>query len=124
MIDTFADPTTMVPSLGDTPLQPFAETSRYRDLPLLMTHDSAGREVMYVGRRWIPPPEKLAEVTRYQVRAGDRIDNIAADQLTDPELYWRIADANAALAPAELTERVGRWLRITLAEGVPGPRRV
>ena len=33
---------------------------------------------------------------------------------------WRICDANGALRPEELTELIGRRLRITLPEGVPG----
>ncbi|TKD47382.1 LysM peptidoglycan-binding domain-containing protein [Azotobacter chroococcum] len=116
------DPASLVPSSQDTPLEPFAETSRYRGLPLLTYRDAAGREVVYVARRWIPPPEVFADVARYQVREGDRLDNIAAAHLGDPELYWRIADANRALAPSELTERIGRWLRLTLPAGFPGPR--
>ena len=44
---------------------------------------------------------------------GHRIDTMAAQQIGDPDLWWRIADANGALRPAELTERNGRRLRIT-----------
>jgi hypothetical protein len=116
------DPFSLVPSLNDAPLRPFSETSRYRDLPLLTARDANGRDVIYVARRWIPQPERLAEVERYKVIDGDRVDRIAADRLGDPELYWRIADANVAFAPDELTAEIGRWLRITLAEGVPGPK--
>jgi hypothetical protein len=116
------DPSTLVPSPFDVPLVPFPEGSRYRGLPLLTYHDAEGREIVYVARRWVPPPESFAEVTRYQVRDGDRIDNISAAQFGDPQLYWRIADANRALAPDELTARIGRWLSITLPAGFPGPR--
>jgi hypothetical protein len=31
-----------------------------------------------------------------------------------------VADANGAMRPDELTEEIGRKLRITLPEGVPG----
>lgn len=51
---------------------------------------------------------------------GDRLDNLAAQYLGDPELFWRLCDANSALHPEELTERVGRRLRVTLPEGIPG----
>jgi hypothetical protein len=51
---------------------------------------------------------------------GDRLDNIAALYLGDPEQFWRICDANAAMRPNELTETIGRRLRITLPEGIPG----
>lgn len=116
------DPSTLVPSPFDAPLVPFAEGSRYRGLPLLTYHDAEGREIVYVARRWVPPPELFGDVARYQVRDGDRIDNVAAAHLGDPELYWRLADANRALAPDELTARPGRWLRITLPGGFPGRR--
>jgi hypothetical protein len=116
------DPFSLIPPPQNLPLELFSETSRYRGLPLLARLDAEGREIVYVGRRWVPPPDAFADVGRYQVRDGDRIDLVAAELLGDPQLYWRIADANAALAPADLLERIGRWLRITLAAGVPGPR--
>ena len=52
---------------------------------------------------------------------GDRLDNLAATYLGDPELFWRIADANNAMRAAELTDEIGRALRITLPEGIPAP---
>lgn len=116
------DPYALIPPPQELPLRPFGETSRYRDLPLLVHVDRDGREIVYVGRRWVPPPELFAEIGRYQVRDRDRIDNIAAALLGDPELHWRIADANRALVPSDLTARVGRWLRITLPDGLAGPR--
>ena len=58
----------------------------------------------------------------YSVVAGDRLDTIAAQLLGDPELFWRIADANGAMRPDELTETVGRKLRITLPAGIPGAK--
>jgi hypothetical protein len=48
-----------------------------------------------------------------------RLDNIAASELGDPELFWRMCDANGALDPAELTATVGRQLRVTLPAGIP-----
>ena len=55
-------------------------------------------------------------------REGERLDIIAAQHLGDPEQFWRLCDANGAMRPDELTETVGRRLRITLPEGIPGPR--
>ena len=51
---------------------------------------------------------------------GERLDNIAAQYLGDPTLFWRLADANGAMRPEELTETVGRKLRITMPEGITG----
>lgn len=51
---------------------------------------------------------------------GERLDQVAAKYLGDPEAFWRIADANGAMRPQALTETAGRRLRITLPEGIPG----
>ena len=64
-------------------------------------------------------PEKVAEYVHAVIEA-DRTDNLAAHYLGDPELYWRLCDANNAMLPEELTDTVGRKLRIVLPEGVPG----
>ena len=56
----------------------------------------------------------------HTVRAGERLDQIAAVELGDPEQFWRIADANRAMEPEEMTDEAGRRLRITLPPGVPG----
>jgi hypothetical protein len=53
---------------------------------------------------------------------GDRLDNLTAKYLGDPEQFWRLCDANNALQPEELTDTVGRRVRITMPEGIPGPR--
>jgi hypothetical protein len=115
------DPFSLIPAPQELPLNVFSDTSRYRGLPLLRVRDRAGREIVYVARRWVPPPIAFATVRLYTVLAGERIDVIADSQIGDPELFWRIADANAALAPDELTARVGRKLRITMPQGVAGP---
>src|SRR6202040_3747478 len=103
------------------PLVFFPPGTRARGLPLLTYRDRGGREIVYVARRWVPPPELFADAGRYQVREGDRLDIIAAQQFGDASLFWRIADAHRVLDPGELTMPVGRWLRITLPAGMPGP---
>jgi hypothetical protein len=45
---------------------------------------------------------------------------LAGQYLGDPALFWRLCDANRAMRPEELTETVGRQLRITLPQGVTG----
>jgi hypothetical protein len=67
-----------------------------------------------------PKPRSLAQAGLVVVAQGDRLDNLAARYLGDPEQYWRLCDANRALRPDELIETVGRQLRITLPQGVPG----
>jgi len=98
----------------------FPPNSRYAgiDTGTLKTVD--GKTIVYLRRRFIPPPETFALLQEYTVVQGDRLDNIAAKYVGDPEQFWQIADANAAMAPQELTEIAGRILRITLPEGIPG----
>ena len=79
-----------------------------------------GREIIYLQRRFIPPPERFALLFEHTVTDDERVDNIAAQFLGDPEQFWRICDANVAIDPEELTEKTGRKLRITLPEGIPG----
>ncbi len=55
-----------------------------------------------------------------QIAEGDRRDVLAWRNLGDAELWWRLADANGAVDPRELTDPIGKRLRITLPEGVPG----
>lgn len=79
-----------------------------------------GRSVNYLRRRLLPPPESLAATGSYLVRAGDRADVVSWRVYGDPELFWRLADGNRAMDPAELTATPGRVLRVTLPPGVPG----
>jgi len=100
----------------------FGPTSRYYAIPAATIETSDGRTVAYVRRRFAPQPETLSLVNYYTVSEGERLDNIAAVQVGDPELFWRVCDANAAIDPHELTDTPGRRIRITLPEGIPGPR--
>lgn len=101
------------------PLSPFAPTSRYAPLELAkITID--GQTHMYVRRRFLPQPESLPVIAEHIVVAPQRLDHIAAMHLGDPELFWRICDANRAMRPDELTETVGRSLVIALPEGMAG----
>ena len=78
------------------------------------------RTVNYLRRRLLPPPESLAATGSYLVRAGDRPDVVSWRAYGDPELFWRLADGNGVMDPAELTAVPGRVLRVTLPPGVPG----
>ncbi|AIR96868.1 LysM peptidoglycan-binding domain-containing protein [Streptomyces glaucescens] len=97
-------------------------TSRYHPLPTATHTLPDGRTVTHLRRRLLPQPERLADLGEHVVTAGDRLDLIAARWYGDPEQSWRIADANRALRPDELTAVPGRRLRITLpaeASAVP-----
>jgi len=98
----------------------FPPNSRYAGLDTGTLTTVAGNTIVYVRRRFVPPPEQFALLQEYAVVQGDRLDNLAAKFVGDPEQFWQICDANAAMRPEELTEIVGRILRITLPEGIPG----
>lgn len=97
----------------------FPPTSRYYVLGTLIKEDSDGRKTAFLRRRFVPHPEMFDLLQEHVVTQGERLDNITANFMGDPELFWRICDANRALHPLEL-EELGRRLRITLPEGIPG----
>lgn len=98
----------------------FPPTSRYALTPTGTFVRPDGSAVTYLKRRFVPRPESFALLQWHVVTQGERLDNIAGQVLGDPEQFWRLCDANRALRPEELTETIGRRLRITLPEGVPG----
>lgn len=100
----------------------FAPDSRYHGLDVAHWTRPDGTPVPHVRRRFIPPPSNFATLREHRVESGDRLDNLAARYLGDPQQYWRLCDGNGAMRPDDLTGTVGRRLRITLPEGVPGGR--
>ena len=98
----------------------FPPTSRYHDIEVAQLELPDGRTISYLRRRFIPPPERHMLLREHVVHEGERLDQVAATYLGDPEQFWRVADANGAVAPEDLTRDAGRRLRITLPAGVPG----
>jgi hypothetical protein len=98
----------------------FPPNSRYNGIETATYETLDGRTIAYLRRRFVPQPERFALLQEHVVTEGERLDNITAAYLGDPELFWRVCDANRAMRPEELTETVGRRLRITLPEGIPG----
>jgi len=96
----------------------FDPSSRYYSIETvtLATTDSEGRPrlVAYKRRRFVPSSEDATTVVEHQVVQGDRLDNITAHYLGDPTQFWRVCDGNTVLRPEELTEEVGRAIKITL----------
>ena len=108
--------------LAQTSLQKnlFSATSRYFGLDTETLTRSDGTIVIYLKRRFVPSPDLFQLLQEHTVTQGERLDNIAAKFLGDPELFWRIADANGAMRPEDLVQTVGRILRITLPQGITG----
>jgi hypothetical protein len=98
----------------------FPPTSRYYGIDTSTIEKEYGEEIIYIKRRFLPSSDRFALLQEHVVFQGERLDNITARYFGDPEQFWRICDANSAMRPDELTETIGRRLRITLPEGIPG----
>lgn len=99
----------------------FPPASRYHGLPTATMALPDGRTAVFVTRRFLPPADRFAVVQTVTVVEGERLDNLAARHLGNPEQWWRICDANGAMLPEALVDEPGAPLDITLPEGVPGP---
>lgn len=98
----------------------FSPTSRYFNLETKILESGTQSNIAYVKRRFIAPPEHFQLLQEHKVNEGERMDHIANQYLGDPEQFWRICDANAAMDPNDLTDTIGGTIRITLPEGIPG----
>ena len=92
----------------------FSDDSRYAKLPLKTHVEPDGREVSHVARRFLPKPETLTTVGHEVVGRSDRLDHIAHRAYGDSLQYWRIVDGTLSFEPEELTQEVGRRLRIPM----------
>ena len=96
----------------------FEPTSRYQDIETVKMTVKNGRGeprvVSYKRRRFVPSGVTMTTLAEHTVVQGDRLDNLAARYVGDPEQFWRICDANDAVRPEELAEKVGRVVRIGL----------
>lgn len=90
----------------------FDAKSRYRDLAIRTHIEADGRERRYVARRILPDPAALRPMGHVRVTDSDRLDLMAHRHLGEPTVFWRIADANAAMHPDDLLSLAGRRLVI------------
>jgi hypothetical protein len=98
----------------------FSINSRYYGIATATLEAADGKTINYVRRRFVPPPENFALLLEHVVSEGERLDIVTAHYLGDPEQFWRVCDANGAVRPDELVETIGRRIRITLPDGIPG----
>lgn len=87
-------------------------SSRYLDSDRLTYRMPDGTEAIYFRRRLVPQAASCTVIGQATVMDKSRLDLIAAQTLGDPLTAWRIADANAAIDPADLTAVTGRVLRV------------
>lgn len=96
----------------------FETNSRYykiQDTSITFKDSEGGdRKITYKRRRFIPPLEDTGTLVEHIVTQGERLDNITARYMDDPTLFWRICDVNLVLEPDELTDDIGRSIKIAL----------
>src|SRR3569623_239268 len=115
-----SDPLQAMLDAGVLDTSPFPPNSRYHGVAIATLQQAHQEPLAYLKRRFVPPPENFSVVQRHTDVQGDRLDNLAARYLGDPEIYRRLCDANGAVRPAALTEHAGPRHDITLPEGMPG----
>jgi hypothetical protein len=96
----------------------FPASSRYAATERATLQTAKGEPVAYLRRRLLPPHGAQTVLAEHDVVEGDRPDTLAATYLGDPEQYWRLCDANQVMHPRELTEEIGRRVRVTLPAGL------
>jgi hypothetical protein len=94
----------------------FNYQSRYYNLETVKMTLPDGREAVYKRRRFLPRGAALPLLVEVTVTEGDRLDLITARTLGDPEHFWRVADANTAMNPFDLTAENGRVLRVSVPQ--------
>ena len=92
----------------------FLRGSRYEGVPEARLATADGRTIRYKRIRFIP---EAAGTVPYRVQQDDRPDLVAYKTAGDPELFWRLCDANRVMRPDELTELPGRVLKIPAPGG-------
>src|SRR5579863_6499950 len=98
----------------------FTTNSRYYSQPTLTYTLANGNQVSYVSRRFLPSGNEFDLLFEHQVVSGERLDNITAQYMDDPQQFWRVCDANEAMSPFDLTATPGYRIRITLPQGIAG----
>jgi len=94
-------------------------SSRYAnvDTTTLVTGD--GVERRYLLRRFLPDGKKQPLLTEVTVTQGDRLDLLAFRTIGDPVQFWRLADANNAMKPEDLTSEAGAVIRVAVPQPDP-----
>lgn len=113
------DPIQALINSGQLKTNNFPVTSRYHSVET-STFDSENEAIVHLKRRFVPAAEHYTSRQNHRVAQGERLDNITAKYLIDPEQFWQFADANLAMKPQELTEAIGRLLRIPQGTGISG----
>lgn len=90
----------------------FEPTSRYYNLEDVKVTNADGVEIVYKRRRFIPPFAAHVLLGEVVVQQGERLDQITARALGDPEQFWRICDANAVINPLDIAAEPGTRIKV------------
>lgn len=91
----------------------FFKGSRYENVQTDRFTTSEGRVIPFKRVRFIPDTPAQLGVA---VKQGERLDHIAHRIYQDPELFWRICDANVVMFPDDLVAEPGRVIKIPPSE--------
>lgn len=97
----------------------FPPTSRYHGLPVAAHETADGKTHVHLRRRLVPATGEFETMREHTVEQGERVDQLAARLVGDPEMFWQLCDANGVLDPAEIAQE-GRRIRVTLPQGISG----
>jgi hypothetical protein len=116
------DPVQMLIDAGAIPVSPFGPSSRYANVVIArysFPADGSGENntVAYAVRRFIPQARDIPVATWHTLRAGERIDHLAAHYLGDVELTWRVADANLVTDMLQMGTEPGERVAIPFPPG-------
>lgn len=99
----------------------FDSTSRYANIAVESFTEPDGTSVAYIKRRFLPQGETLPVLQQVSIVSGDRLDNVSAKTIGDPEQFWRICDANDGMYPPDLTYYPGTLLVVPVPGPTPNP---
>ncbi|MFF8234374.1 hypothetical protein [Streptomyces caelestis] len=102
---------------------PYPRSSRYHDAEIGVHVQADGTEVRYAKRRLLPPIDQdtgAEDTTTHTVSSGERPDHLGQRYFGDVDQWWRIADANPVLDPAELTAEPGARIAVPVPGVFPG----
>ena len=83
----------------------FDRRSRYHGLEELYYEEPGQPTIVYKSRRFVSRVEGRPVLWEVEVKDTDRPDLLAARTLQQPDLFWRLCDANDVMHPFELTRK-------------------
>jgi len=96
----------------------FSPMSRYFGVEIAIYESAAAGPDPYIRRRFLPQIEQFKTIHEHHVMQSERPDTLAYQYLNDPEQFWKICDANGVMDPTELSETIGKTVRIALPQGI------